>query len=78
MYFFINRKFIKFIISDDNRPTANDISKKINIIYRQIKKNEIKPNNYLFNNSITKGNLEKTIDKLDKLNSMGGIVPRNK
>jgi len=55
------------------------IKSKINIIYRQIKKNEITPKtDYLFNNSICEKtkNLEKTIHKLDKMSSLTGFIPR--
>jgi hypothetical protein len=47
-----------------------------NEIYKQIKKNELKPNtNYLFKN-VQEKNLESTINKLDKFNSLT-YIPRN-
>lgn len=64
-------------------PLINDasiietISSNVDLIYKQIKKNEIKPDdNYLFNNSLTNTNLEKTINKIDKINSFA-FIPRN-
>ena len=64
------------IISDRN--IIKNVTSKINVIYKQIKKNEIKPDtDYLFNNSFTNNNLEKTIAKLDKMNALSGMVPRN-
>ena len=63
------------IYSDEK--TINNVKNNINNIYKQIKKNEIKPQtDYLFNNSINK-NLEKTVDKLDKMNSIASFIPRN-
>ena len=54
----------------DNKEFIENISNKINIIYREVKKNEITPStDYLFN-GIQRSNLEKSIEKLDKLDTI--------
>ena len=57
----------------------NSVKEKIDVIYRQIKKNEIKPKtDYLFNNSIARtNNLERTITKLNKMDNLVNFIPRN-
>jgi len=61
----------------NNTQIVEKIKCKIDLIYKEIKKSEEKPKtDYLFNNSINNNNLEKTIDKIDKLNTMT-FIPRN-
>lgn len=68
---------IKIKIYNDSKKITTIVD-NINTIYKQVKKNEITPaTDYLFNNSITKGNLEKTMEKLDKFNSIVNMIPRN-
>ena len=52
------------IITD--KRIINQVVSKVNLIYKEIKKNEKTPaTDYLFNNNISKANIEKTIEKLD-------------
>lgn len=67
---------IKIYTEEDK---IENIKSKIGLIYKQIKKNEVKPNtDYLFNNSFTNSDktLENTIEKLDKMNKMM-YIPRD-
>jgi len=68
----------KKLISDEY--DINKVVSKIDTIYGQVKKNEIRPKtDYLFNNSITEKeqNLKNTIAKLEKMSSLTGFIPRS-
>ena len=76
-----NRSISIPIYKDIDQQKIENIKEKINIIYQQIKKNEITPKtDYLLNNSICEKtkNLENTMSKLDKLGDMSNFIPRVK
>lgn len=72
-----NINYEEEIIRESQKNVVLNVVKKIDSVYKQIKKNEESPEmEYLFKN-IKSSNLEKTIEKIEKLNSFGEtFIPR--
>jgi hypothetical protein len=69
----VTEKFNSNIDIIENKSVIDDIVKKINLIYKEIKKNEIAPaTDYLFN-GVEKSSREKTFEKLEALKGINTI-----
>jgi hypothetical protein len=79
IYFAICLLTEPFVVSQEmvsNKETVENVVKKIDTVYKQVKKNEIAPKtDYLMGSAGgAKSDLDKTIEKMDKLNSMNTII----
>ena len=65
------------IIRKTQQEIVSNVISKIDMVYKQIKKNEVSPGTeYLFKD-LKSSNLEKTIEKLETMNSFGEtFIPR--
>ena len=66
------------LFTQHTKQVLSNVTQKINLIYKQIKKNEESPNaDYLFNNLDTKNNFERSMRQLDMLNSVDTMNTTN-
>ena len=72
-----NINYDEEIIRETQKTVVSNVLKKIDLVYKQIKKNEVSPEmDYLFKN-VKSNNLEKTIEKLETMNTFGEtFIPR--
>ena len=59
-----------------DRGGTDAIIKKINVVYKDVKKNEVSPETDYLYSGIGKTNLDKTIERLETMNKIMGKVPR--
>jgi len=59
-----------------DRGKTDAIIKKINVVYKDVKKNEVSPETDYLYSGIGKTNLDKTIERLETMNKIMGTVPR--
>ncbi len=70
----VTEKYDSSIEITQDKEVVEIVVKKINSVYKQIKKNEISPQTDYLLADVKKSNLDKTIEKLDKINSMNLII----
>lgn len=59
------------LFTNHTKNILQNVTSKIDMIYKQIKKNEESPNaEYLFNNLDTKNNFERSLKQMEMLNSV--------
>ena len=66
----------KDIIAPQNKDVIEVVTQKINSVYKQIKKNEIAPATEYLMHNVNRSDLEKTIEKIEKLNNLQFISKR--
>jgi len=70
----ITDQFNKNVNIIEDAGVVDNITKKIDLIYKEIKKNEVSPaTDYLFN-GVEKSNREKTFEKLEAMNTINTII----